>query len=140
MISYNRELGLNRSAFLQIVYARECRTVIFLNRTLFTLFSQHREKDPVMNRGLHTAVIVSVFVSIIFTEGSTAELPKATQKVLSEIELDPNLMNGIDAELKVPQAWLDGAAKEEEVVILGNMAQQTVPCYGCAFSRALSLC
>ena len=49
-----------------------------------------------------------------------ADLPKSTQKVLSELKIDPALMNGLDAELKVPQAWIDGAAKEEEVVILGT--------------------
>lgn len=49
-----------------------------------------------------------------------ADLPKATQKVLAELKLDATAMNGLDAELKVPAAWIDAAKAEKEVIILGT--------------------
>lgn len=53
-----------------------------------------------------------------------ADLPKMTQKILGELKLQPSLMNGIDDELKVPQAWLDAAAKEGEVIIMGTWPEK----------------
>ena len=41
-----------------------------------------------------------------------AELPKATQKALAELKLNASVLEGLGAELAVPKAWLDGAAKE----------------------------
>jgi iron(III) transport system substrate-binding protein len=80
------------------------------------------EKDVVMCRNLRPTVgaLVLTLVLVAGAGAGAAELPKATQKVLAELKLDPSLMNGLDKELEVPQAWLDGAAKEEEVVILGT--------------------
>jgi ABC-type Fe3+ transport system substrate-binding protein len=49
-----------------------------------------------------------------------ANLPDATQKAIAKLKLDPSVMNGLDEELKVPQAWLDGAANEKESIILGT--------------------
>ena len=49
-----------------------------------------------------------------------ASLPEATQKAMAKLKLDPSVMDGLDADLKVPQAWLDGAATEKESVILGT--------------------
>ena len=49
-----------------------------------------------------------------------AELPKATQAILKKLKLSPDIMAGLDKELKVPQAWLDGARKEGTVRILGT--------------------
>lgn len=51
---------------------------------------------------------------------AAADLPKASQKALADAKLDASFFNGLDAELAVPKAWLDGAAKEKEVVILGT--------------------
>ena len=49
-----------------------------------------------------------------------ATLPDATQKAVSKLGLDPAVMNGLDQELKLPEAWIDGAAKEKEAIILGT--------------------
>ena len=40
-----------------------------------------------------------------------AGLPDATRKMLSDLKLDPSILKGIDEELKVPKAWIDGAKK-----------------------------
>ncbi len=49
-----------------------------------------------------------------------ADLLKSTQQVLARLKLDASVMDGLDQELKVPQAWLDGAAKEKKTIILGT--------------------
>jgi iron(III) transport system substrate-binding protein len=51
---------------------------------------------------------------------SAADLPKATQAALNKLQLDGSILKGLDEELKVPQAWIDGAAKEEGVIVLGT--------------------
>jgi iron(III) transport system substrate-binding protein len=73
-----------------------------------------------MQKRLQATITACALALALGAEASAADLPKATQKVLAELKLDSSLMNGLDAELKVPQAWLDGAAKEKEVVILGT--------------------
>lgn len=45
------------------------------------------------------------------------DLPPATQKMLTELKLDPALLKGIDEELKVPDAWIAGAKSEGAVII-----------------------
>lgn len=46
-----------------------------------------------------------------------ADLPKATQKMLAALKLDASILSGLDKELAVPQAWVDAAKKEKEVII-----------------------
>lgn len=53
-----------------------------------------------------------------------ADLPEATKKALANLKLDASIMNGLDAELDVPKAWLDGAAKEEGAIILGTWRER----------------
>ncbi len=50
----------------------------------------------------------------------SAELPKATQAILKKLNLTPEVLSGLDDELVVPPAWLDGAHKEGTVRILGT--------------------
>src|SRR5690349_14773568 len=50
----------------------------------------------------------------------SAELPKSTQAILKKLEQKPELLSGLDEELKVPQDWIDGAKKEGVVRILGT--------------------
>jgi iron(III) transport system substrate-binding protein len=71
-------------------------------------------------KSFRVTIIALASVLVLSAEAAAADLPKATQKVLTELKLDPSLMNGLDEELKVPQAWLDAAAKEGEVIILGT--------------------
>jgi iron(III) transport system substrate-binding protein len=73
-----------------------------------------------MFRRFLVTAAVSALVMVPWGTGFAADLPKATQKALKELKLDASLMKGLDDELKVPKAWLDGAAKEKDVVILGT--------------------
>lgn len=52
--------------------------------------------------------------------GLAAELPKSTIKAIGELGLAPTALDGLDDELNVPRPWLDGAASEKEVKILGT--------------------
>jgi ABC-type Fe3+ transport system substrate-binding protein len=66
------------------------------------------------------SVLALGLTSIVAANAQAADLPKATQKVLADLKLDASILNGLDDELKVPQAWLDGASKGAGVVILGT--------------------
>ncbi len=63
---------------------------------------------------------VTALALILCSAAGAADLPKSTQKVLTQMKLDASLMDGLDAELAIPQAWLDAAAKEKEVIIVGT--------------------
>jgi iron(III) transport system substrate-binding protein len=43
---------------------------------------------------------------------AAAELPKATQELLVSLKQDPSVMTGLDQELAIPAAWIEGAKKE----------------------------
>jgi ABC-type Fe3+ transport system substrate-binding protein len=73
-----------------------------------------------MHKSLPATVAVLALTLAFGAEAAAADLPKTTQKVLRELKLDPALMNGLDEELKVPQAWIDGARKEGETIITGT--------------------
>lgn len=53
-----------------------------------------------------------------------AELPAATQKMLTDMKLKPDILDGLDAELKLPAAWMDGARKEGEVKIVSTFDEE----------------
>ena len=80
-----------------------------------------------MHKWLHVTVMTLVLTLALGASAGAADLPKATQKALAKLKLDASLLKGLDAELKVPQAWLDGAAKEKEVVILGTWSNRHFP-------------
>jgi iron(III) transport system substrate-binding protein len=67
--------------------------------------------------GTATALVLALGLS---AAGTAADLPKATQKALAKLKLDASILKGLDAELNIPKAWLDGAAKEDGVIILGT--------------------
>jgi iron(III) transport system substrate-binding protein len=73
-----------------------------------------------MRKGFCATIAALALALVLGAEANAADLPKTTQKVLRELKVDPALMNGLDDELKVPQAWIDGAKKEGEVIILGT--------------------
>lgn len=64
--------------------------------------------------------IAALASALVLGSGAAAELPKATQKVLAELELEVALLDGLDGELTVPQAWIEAAAKEKQVDIFGT--------------------
>jgi iron(III) transport system substrate-binding protein len=66
------------------------------------------------------AFLSSVFLvvtSVWVFSASAPQLPKATQEDLKKVKLDPSILSNIDAELKVPQSWIDGAKKERHLRI-----------------------
>jgi iron(III) transport system substrate-binding protein len=73
-------------------------------------------------KGLAAAVMASAFSLAVGlgTTSEAAELPKATQKALADLKLNASALDGLDKELAVPKAWLDGAAKEKEVTVYGT--------------------
>ena len=73
-----------------------------------------------MKRSLYATTAGMVSMLALAIGADAAELPKSTQDVLAKLKVDASLMQGLEAELNVPKAWLDGAAKEKEVVILGT--------------------
>jgi len=50
---------------------------------------------------------------------AAADLPASTQAFLKQLNLPAGTMDGLDRELAVPQAWLDGARKNPVVKISG---------------------
>lgn len=73
-----------------------------------------------MQKRFYATVMALTATVVLGASASAADLPKATQKALKDLKLDASLMDGLDAELNVPKAWIDGAAKEDEVIILGT--------------------
>jgi ABC-type Fe3+ transport system substrate-binding protein len=65
------------------------------------------------------AAACALTLAINFGAGA-AELPKATQKVMTDLGLDSALLNGLDAELNVPAAWIEGAKQEKELIVSGT--------------------
>ena len=72
---------------------------------------------------LATAVLATV---ALVTEGQAADLPKATEAVLDQLKLKPDILKGLDAELAVPPAWIEQAKKSPVVKITGS---DDVPLY-----------
>jgi iron(III) transport system substrate-binding protein len=65
--------------------------------------------------------VTALAASLAFgSAAGAADLPKATQKAMADLHLDAALLDGLDAELKVPQAWLDRAKEEKEVIVSGT--------------------
>jgi iron(III) transport system substrate-binding protein len=67
--------------------------------------------------------LLAAAFAAVFTVSShlaAAELPKATQAALAKGKFDALVLDGLDAELAVPKAWIDDAVKEKEVIILGT--------------------
>src|ERR1700704_1929609 len=67
-------------------------------------------------------VVVTALLSILALGpvAGAADLPKATQKAITDLNLDPALLDGLDAELNVPKEWIEGAKAEKEVIVSGT--------------------
>src|SRR5580693_9512484 len=66
---------------------------------------------------------IGLACALAFAIGSAAgaaELPKATQKAMADLKLDPALIDGLDAELNVPPAWIEGAKQEKDLIVSGT--------------------
>ncbi|MBT7527472.1 MAG: extracellular solute-binding protein [Rhodospirillales bacterium] len=73
---------------------------------------------------LALGVLALGFGPAITATANAADLPKATAKTLKKLKFDVSMLKGLDAELKVPNAWIEGAKKEKEVVILGTWSNR----------------
>ena len=76
-----------------------------------------------IHRRFFTSLLALTFVwlpSAFPEKANAANLPSATQKALADLKLDSSVLTGLDDELSVPGKWLDEAANEKEVVILGT--------------------
>jgi ABC-type Fe3+ transport system substrate-binding protein len=51
---------------------------------------------------------------------AAAELPKATRLILAQLNKSESLLQGLDSELAVPAAWIEGARKEGTLIISGT--------------------
>ena len=66
-----------------------------------------------MRRSTATFASLAAGAALALAIPARAEtLTPQTQKLLADLKLEPSVMNGLDAELAVPQAWIDGAKKE----------------------------
>ena len=56
-------------------------------------------------------VAVLVGAGACWASGGVAatDLPKATQKILSDLKFDSSILSGLDKELTVPPAWIEAA-------------------------------
>jgi iron(III) transport system substrate-binding protein len=70
-------------------------------------------------RLLSITTALAAVLGLSFAAGA-AELPKTVQKAMTDLKLESKLLDGLDAELNVPAAWLDGAKQEKEVVVSGT--------------------
>ena len=77
-----------------------------------------------MLKWISSAATTVVLTLALGAGASAADLPKATQKALAKMKLDASVLKGLDAELNVPKAWIDGAAKEEGAIILGTWRER----------------
>jgi len=76
-----------------------------------------------MGESMYKNILASIALAAGIGLGMTAyaaDIPKSTQKALDELKLGADALAGLDAELAVPQAWLDGARAEKEVTISGT--------------------
>src|SRR5689334_3395713 len=72
-----------------------------------------------MDRRMRIAVAALTSMWALGPVGA-AELPKATQKAMADLNLEAAILDGLDTELAVPQAWVDGAKQEKEVIVSGT--------------------
>ena len=65
------------------------------------------------------------FILILFFTGTafSASLPKSTQDLLKQFDLDPALLADIDQELAVPKKWIEKAKKEGKLRIRSTPAR-----------------
>ena len=76
------------------------------------------QHNPIHGTALAVALALSVPAGTVSAAAET--LPKPTQAMLAKLKLPPTVLAGIDDELKVPQAWIDGAKKEGKALYLGT--------------------
>jgi iron(III) transport system substrate-binding protein len=70
----------------------------------------------------HAAPAIAALIAglAVGTAAPAMELPRATQAILGQLKLSPELLSGLESELAVPQGWVEGARKEGAVKVEGT--------------------
>src|SRR3989304_5758627 len=68
--------------------------------------------------GASCLVLLLALASAAAWAQAPAALPKSTQEILQRLKLDPSILKGLDQELNVPRAWIEGARREAKLRIL----------------------
>ena len=71
-------------------------------------------------RTLIAGTLAVALTGLSTAPGIGADLPKATQDIMAKNKLPDDVLSGLDAELKMPQKWIDGAKKEGLVIVSGT--------------------
>jgi iron(III) transport system substrate-binding protein len=76
------------------------------------------------SRAIRRATVVVALAAVLLLTGKASvlatDLSDLTKKQLAAMHLDPSIMDGLDQELAIPQAWSDAAKAEPTVEILGT--------------------
>jgi iron(III) transport system substrate-binding protein len=70
-----------------------------------------------MRHFVSTSALSAIAAVGLASFAGAAELPKNTQKMLKALKMDASVLKGLDKELAVPKAWIEGAKKEGTVKI-----------------------
>ncbi len=73
-----------------------------------------------ITRTLIAGTLAATLAGLAADPGFAADLPKATQEIMAKTKLPADVLSGLDAELKMPQAWIDGAKKEGLLIVSGT--------------------
>jgi iron(III) transport system substrate-binding protein len=64
---------------------------------------------------------------------NASDLPAATKKTLGDLNISPDVMQGLDKELDVPKEWIDGANREGLVKVSGSWTAEQFTSLNAAF-------
>ncbi len=73
-----------------------------------------------MKTGLMSVIGIVCTLIAMLSVARAEELPPSTLTQLKTVKIDPSIMNGLDRELAIPQAWIEAAKKEPPVQILAT--------------------
>lgn len=77
---------------------------------------------PIVKMRRATAVLLAAgaLVSLQASAVLADNLPKSSIEMLDSLKVEHSVLNGVDAELKVPEAWIAGAKKEGKLRLTGS--------------------
>lgn len=72
--------------------------------------------------GIPLAALAGAFAAVTVGAAAVkaADVPKPTQEFLKQLNLNPDILKGLDAELAVPPVWIEGARKTPTVKITSS--------------------
>jgi iron(III) transport system substrate-binding protein len=78
--------------------------------------------------GASIALLLSLALAsaLSLARSDAAELPKATQKLLKDLNEPPGMLDRLDKELAVPDAWIEGARKEGTFKLAGTWSNKAL--------------